>query len=59
VQFNTVTLGTQYHFNKKTRVNAEVAFRDYEAPDWASGAGPNSNLDNVGERYAIQLTHIF
>ncbi len=59
VQFNTVTLGTQYHFNKKTRVNAEVAFRDYEAPDWASGAGPNSNLDNMGERYAIQLTHIF
>ena len=59
VQFNTVTLGTQYHFNKKTRINAEVAIRDYEAPDWASGAGPNSNLDNVGERYAIQLTHIF
>ncbi len=59
VQFNTLTLGTQYHFNKKTRVNAEVAFRDYNAPDWASGAGPNTNLDNMGERYAIQLTHVF
>jgi len=59
VQFNTVTLGTQYHFNKKTRINAEVAFRDYEAVDWPSGVGPNSNLDNVAERYAIQVTHIF
>lgn len=59
VQFNTVTLGTQYHFNKKTRINAEAAFRDFEAVDWASGVGPNSNLDNVDTRYAIQLTHIF
>ena len=59
VQFNTLTLGTQYHFNKKTRVNAEVASRDFEAVDWASGAGPNSNLDNVDTRFAIQLTHIF
>ena len=59
VQFNTLTVGTQYHFNKKTRINAEAAFRDFEAVDWASGAGPNSNLDNVDTRYAIQLTHIF
>ena len=59
VQFNTFTLGTQYHFNKKTRLNAEVAFRDYEAGDWPSGVGPNSNLDNVNERYALQVTHIF
>ena len=59
VQFNTLTLGTQYHFNKKTRINAEAAFRDFEAVDWASGVGPNSNLDNVDTRYAVQLTHIF
>lgn len=59
VQFNTLTLGTQYHFNKKTRLNAEVSFRDFEAVDWDSGAGPNGNLDNVKERYAIQVTHIF
>jgi hypothetical protein len=59
VQFNTVTLGTQYHINKKTRINAEAAFRDFEAVDFASGAGPNANLDNVDTRYAIQLTHIF
>jgi len=59
VQFNTLTLGTQYHINKKTRINAEAAFRDFEAVDWASGVGPNSNLDNVDTRYAIQLTHIF
>lgn len=59
VQFNTLTLGTQYHFNKKTRINAEAAFRDFEAVDWASGEGPNGNLDNVDTRYGIQLTHIF
>ena len=59
VQFSTVTLGTQYHFNKKTRLNAEVSFRDFEAVDWPSAIGPNSNLDNVNERYALQVTHIF
>jgi hypothetical protein len=58
-QFSTVTLGTQYHFNKKTRLNAEVSFRDYKAVDWDSGVGPNANLDNVNERYAIQVTHVF
>ncbi len=59
MEFKTVTLGTQYHFNKKTRVNAEAAFRDYNAVDWDSGAGPNDNLDGVDTRYSIQVTHIF
>jgi predicted porin len=59
MEFTTFTLGTQYHFNKKTRVNAEAAFRDYEAVDWDSGTGPNDNLDGVDTRYSIQVTHIF
>ncbi len=58
-QFSSVTLGTQYHFNKKTRINAEAAFNQAEAPDWPSGAGPNANLDGIDTRYAIQVTHIF
>ncbi len=37
----------------------EIADRSFEAVDWASGAGPNANLDDVDKRYAVQLTHIF
>ena len=58
-KFETVTLGAQYHFNKKTRVNMEVSDRNYEAVNFDSGKGPNDNLDGVKMRYAVQLTHIF
>ena len=58
-QYSGITLGTQYHFNKKTRVNAEAAFNQAEAVDWPGGAGPNANLDGIDTRYAIQVTHIF
>jgi hypothetical protein len=59
MEFTTLTLGTQYHINRKTRMNIEIANRDYEAVDFDSGAGPNDNLDGVDQRFAIQLTHIF
>jgi hypothetical protein len=59
MEFTTLTLGAQYHINRKTRLNFEVANRDYEAIDFDSDAGPNDNLDGVDKRYAIQLTHIF
>ena len=59
MQFKTITLGAQYHINKKTRINMEVAKRDFSAVDFPEGAGPNDNLDGVDTRYAIQLTHIF
>lgn len=58
-EFVTFTLGAQYHINKKTRINMEVADRAFEAVDFAGGAGPNDNLDGVDKRYAIQLTHVF
>jgi len=58
-KFQTVTLGAQYHINKKTRINMEVSDRNFEAVDFGSGAGPNANLDGVSQRYAVQLTHIF
>ena len=58
-QFDTITVGAQYHINKKTRINMEVASRSFEAVDFDSGAGPNANLDGVNERFAVQLTHIF
>ncbi len=59
MQFKTTTLGAQYHINKKTRINMEVSKRDFSAPDFPTGAGPNANLDGVDTRYAVQLTHIF
>lgn len=58
-EFKTVTLGAQYHINKKTRINMEIADRSAEAINFGSGLGPNANLDGVDKRYAVQLTHIF
>ena len=59
MEFKTLTLGAQYHLNKKTRINMEYADRSAEAVNFASGAGPNVQLDGVDSRIAIQLTHIF
>ncbi len=59
MQFKTLTLGAQYHINKKTRINMEMANRDFTAVDFPAGAGPNANLDGVDTRYAVQVTHIF
>ncbi|MGD8785450.1 MAG: porin [Thioalkalispiraceae bacterium] len=53
--FDTITIGTQYHFNKKTRVNIEYADRDFESDT----APVNANLEGVKGRFAVQLTHIF
>ncbi|UCB53767.1 MAG: porin [Thiotrichales bacterium] len=52
---DTITLGGQYHFNKKTRVNLEYASRDYKSDT------PAVNTQQVGVdgRFAIQVTHIF
>lgn len=54
--FDTTTIGTQYHFNKKTRLNLEYANRDFKSPD---APGVDVNLEGVGGRLAAQLTHIF
>lgn len=57
--FKTTTLGAQYHFNKLTRLTIDAASRNFDAVDCKAGVGPNANLTNVGNRYSIQLTHIF
>ena len=59
MEFQTITVGAQYHINKKTRINMEIANRDFEAIDWDAGKGPNEHLDDVDQRFAVQLTHIF
>jgi hypothetical protein len=53
--FDTITVGTQYHFNKKTRLNAEYASRDAES-DTPLIEG---NVKGIDGRFAIQVTHIF
>ena len=53
--FDTITIGTQYHFNKKTRVNIEYADRDFKSDNPVV----NANLEGVKGRFAVQLTHIF
>ena len=52
---DTVTVGAQYHFNKKTRVNMEYASRDYKSDT----AAVNTQQEGVDGRFAIQVTHIF
>jgi hypothetical protein len=53
--FDTITVGTQYHFNKKTRMNAEYLSRDAESDTGAI----EGNVKDIGGRFAIQITHIF
>ena len=53
--FDTTTIGAQYHINKKTRINMEYSDRSFESDT----AGVNAQLEGVGSRLAIQLTHIF
>jgi len=53
--FDTTTVALQYHINKKTRMTVEVSNRTFESDTTAT----NNNLEGVGQRTAIQLTHIF
>ena len=57
--WTTLTLGVQYHFNKKTRFTLNHAIRTAEAPDWSSTTGPNAELSGVSDITAMQVTHIF
>ena len=52
---DTWTLGGQYHFNKKTRINLEYADRSFESQT----AAVEAQQKDVAGRYAVQLTHIF
>ncbi len=52
---NEVTVGTQYHFNKKTRVNIDYAMRDFESDT----AAVEAQVKGVEDRFGIQVTHIF
>lgn len=53
--FDTITIGSQYRFNKKTRLTAAYAFRDFSSDTKAV----DNQLKGVDGRFAIQLTAIF
>ena len=58
-RFETLTLGAQYFFNKKSRVIVNYEFRDAEAPNLADTATPNKILDGMDDRLSAQLLIIF
>lgn len=58
-KFETVTLGAQYFFNKKSRFIINYEFRDGEAPNLAGSAPPNVILDGLDDRLSAQLLVIF
>ena len=57
--FDTVTLGMQYFFNKKTRVTVNYEIRNMDAPGFPAAAGPNQIADALDDRLSLQLLAIF
>ncbi|MBE0510893.1 MAG: porin [Gammaproteobacteria bacterium] len=57
--FKTITLGTQYFFNPRTRMAFNYEMRSAEAPNLPSTAVPNQILDSMDDRISLQVTAIF
>jgi Phosphate-selective porin O and P len=57
--FDTVTLGAQWFFNKKSRFTINYEIRNQEAPGFASTATPNQIADSLDDRLSMQLLVIF
>jgi len=58
-KFETLTLGAQYFFNKKSRLLVNYELRNAEAPNAASSAAPNRILDGMDNRMSAQLLIVF
>ena len=57
--FETVALSAQYFFTPRTRVIANYAFRDADAPGFPSGKPPNQILDGIDDKLTLQVLHVF
>jgi len=57
--FDTITVGAQYFFNKKSRVTFNYEFRNQDAPGFSSSAPPNQIADSLDDRLSLQLLVIF
>ena len=58
-RFQTLTLGTQFFFNRKSRVLLNYEFRRAEAPNLPSTDTANRVLDSMDDRVAVQFLTIF
>ncbi len=57
--FDTLTLGAQYFFNKKSRMTINYEFRNQNAPEFPDSAPPNQIADSLDDRLALQWLVIF
>lgn len=58
-QFDTVTLGAQYFFNKKSRMTVNYELRNQDAPGFPDTAPPNLIADGLDDRLSLQWLVIF
>jgi hypothetical protein len=59
-KFSKWTLGTQYHFNLKSRVTVNYEIRDFKCTaSTPQCTNANLNLSGVGNKVAVQVTTIF
>ena len=59
IDFDRTTVGVQYFFNPRVRAAFNYEFRGAKAPNFGPGAGPNANLDGIGNRIGVQVTAIW
>jgi len=67
-EFKTLTLGVQYHLNRKTKLTLNYAMRDAEAKDPISTSGApltpmttglHNGLKGIEDRISLQATVLF
>ncbi|VAX12714.1 hypothetical protein MNBD_GAMMA24-1682 [hydrothermal vent metagenome] len=58
-KFDTLTLGAQYFFNKKSRLLVNYEMRDASAPNLASSAVANKILNGMDNRMSAQILIVF
>ncbi len=59
VEFDGITLGAQYFLDNKNRITINYEIRSAEAINFAQGAGPNGNLDGVGNVLSLQASYFY
>jgi hypothetical protein len=59
IDFKRTTFGVQYFFNPRVRLALNYEMREGNAPNFPAGAGPNGNVDGIGDRIGLQVTAIW
>ncbi len=57
--FDTVTVGAQYFFNKKSRMTVNYEIRNQNAPGYTSAQPPNLIASSLDDRLSLQWLVIF